>query len=133
MISRYRCLVVALIALVVLIGCSNDEEQSPTVPEPTPVPAWTIKYEIAGTATVVTAHYTPESGESVEIDPLSSLPWSYEFTARGSDFPCAVDAHNNNSTGTVITRIYKDGVLKSENEVTGNAFVSSCADLAGQL
>lgn len=83
----------------------------------------TIRYEVAGTAPVIDAHYKngTNGNESAEV----TAGWSREFMVE-SYYHLHLRVNTKNSEGTATCRIYIDGQLASEATATGRFKHAGC-------
>ena len=97
-----------LLFLIILFftGCSKNPT-SPTI--------FNVEYKVTGTAHKVDVTYANQNEDTAQESNVN-VPWSYSFKGNPGNF-VYISAQNQDSTGSVIVTIYKDGsVFKTTNK-----------------
>ncbi len=101
-----------------LFSCSN-----PTEPEEK---TYSVKYEVTGTARIVSITIENEGGGISQFSDVS-VPWTYSFPNKKKEGTFVyVSAQNQGDTGTVTATIYRDGKVFKTSTSSG-AYVIATA------
>ena len=106
-IKNYCRLVIILISIMVLFGCSIECE-----------------YKVTGSANTVDVTYSNES-EGTSQESNVSIPWTYSFDGEEGQF-VYISAQNQGETGSVTVTIYRNG-KKIETSTSNGAYVIATA------
>ena len=110
---------IVLILLFSLSSCLKDNSS----PNPTKSK---YKYYVSGTSGSYSVTIENANNNTQQFDPIGN-GWAYTWEQTGKRW-LYLSAQNNNSTGTVVVRIYKDGVIIASNKSVGGHTI---ADVSG--
>lgn len=102
----------ALLAGVFIVNSCTKE------PEPDD-----YKYEVTGTSNSFSVTIVNTDDNVQQYNPVGS-GWWYKWTQTGTRY-LYVSAQNNNSSGSVTVKIYKNNVVVSENTSTGGYTIAT--------
>ena len=119
-------LIIIGVIFIYLMGDSSGSSgnTSSSVSRPVEVSSYKVKYEITGTATSVSITLSNAQGGTEQGD--YKVPFSKTFTFSPGDF-VYISAQNNNDHGTVICKIYVDGVEVKSSTSTGAYVIATCS------
>ncbi|MCD6167577.1 hypothetical protein J7K19_12905 [bacterium] len=112
-----RQVLVAIIAVILFLGCGPTEPEDNTPP---------VSYEVTGTCQTVFVTIANEDGGTSQFADVS-VPWTYDFSHKVSEGTFVyVSAQNQQDYGSVTVKIYKYGdVFKSST--SSGAYVIATA------
>jgi hypothetical protein len=92
-----------------------------------------IKYEVTGDVSSVDITMNNKY-DNTEQHADVILPFSYEFTVPyGEYFFLYISAQNNDSSGSVTTKIYIDGTVEEQSTSSGSYVISTSSTSVGSL
>ena len=92
--------------------------------------AWDVEYKVSGSGGSFDVTISNEDDGTSQFDNVSS-GWTYSFSTTDSDHFLYVSAQNQNSSGSVTTKIYVDGKQKKTSTSDGAYVIASCSMSAG--
>ena len=88
--------------------------------------AWDVEYKVSGSGGSFDVTISNEDDGTSQFDNVSS-GWTYSFSTTDSDHFLYVSAQNQNSNGSVTTKIYVDGKQKKTSTSNGAYVIASCS------
>jgi hypothetical protein len=91
---------------------------------------WDVEYKVSGSGGSFDVTISNEDDGSSQFDNVNS-GWSYSFHTDDSDHFLYISAQNQNSSGSVTTKIYVGGKKKKSSTSEGAYVIASCSMSAG--
>ena len=88
--------------------------------------AWDVEYKVSGSGGEFDVTIMNEDGGTSQFSNVAS-GWTHSFATSDSDHFLYVSAQNQNSSGSVTTKIYVDGKQKKTSTSNGAYVIASCS------